>query len=166
MKTVSKFTTLLLALSLCISCSTDKCASKEDFLQTFDEFSNEFKSLRTEITDNESADFEKRFMDIIKSCYKKHRADLTLEERQEFWKSGLQYYVTTFDLDDKSSLTAALDDPFNVYVKDEVMDVIKESGFSYLSSLQQVVDIELPKLLELFSSEISKLSEELLNLLQ
>ena len=166
MTTVSKFITLLLALSLCISCKTDQCASKEDFLQTFDEFSTEFESNRTDLTDSENADFEKRFMDIIESCYKKHRADLTLEERQEFWKRGLRYYVTTFDLDDKSSLTAALDDPFNVYVKDEVMDVVKESGFSYLTSLQQVVDIELPKLLELFSSEISKLSDELLNIFQ
>ena len=160
MTAMMKSIPLLLVLCLCVSCNKDSCASKTDFLESFETFSTEFESKRHELSDNDSAAFEERFRSLIDNCYKKHREDLTLTERQDFWKSGLRYYVTTFDLDDKSSLTTALEDPFNTYVKDEVMELVKESGFSYLTALQQAVEIELPKLLEMFSTEISKLMED------
>ncbi len=166
MRAMIKNVSLLLVLCLYASCNKDNCATKAAFLETFEEFSSEFESKRLELTEDDNAAFEARFKSLIDNCYKKHKAELTLKERQDFWKSGLRYFVTTFDLDDKTSLTTALDDPFNNYVKDEVMELVKESGFSYLTSLQQAVEIELPKLLEMFSTEISKLMEEFSKMLQ
>ena len=151
-------------LLVSFSCKQDPCATKEGFLTSFENFTTEYEEKKSDLTDNEKAVFMERFKHLVNGCYKKYKPDMTLSEKQEFWKKGLSYYMSKFSNDDDIDLSKELEDPFGQYIKEEVIALVKESGFEFLSSLQEVVELELPKLMEVFSKEIQNMGQEILDL--
>lgn len=160
-----KFTTVFSLLLMCLlclqACKQDSCASKSGFLEHFDGFASEFEKKQGELDDATKLDYENRYKDIVNNCYKKFKADLTLEEKQDFWKKSLAFYVKRYEGQFSTELMKNIDDPFNQYLKEEVVELVKESGMTFIFSLQSIVKDELPKLMELFSSEIEKFGKEL-----
>ena len=165
---MSSFTKILLLASVILltSCQSDPCATKEGFLESFDTFMTDFDAARENLSDNKRDEMVVQFKGIVNDCYKKHKGDMTLEEKQDFWKNGLKFYITKFTSDTKINVSETLEDPFDQYVKDEVIALVKESGLGFLSTLQEAVEVELPKLMEIFASEIDKISQDLMKLFQ
>jgi len=155
---------LLIVILTVLSCKSDPCANKAGFLRTFQEFNTEFESNQAELPEEELVKYEDRFKNIVNTCYKKFKPDLTIMERQDFWKDAMAFYVRRYDGELSLDLTDKLDDPFFQYMKGEVMELIKESGATYLFSLQKVFKNELPKLMEVFSSEIENFGLELMDI--
>lgn len=156
---------VFLTLFQFFSCKEDPCSTKDGFLESFDTFITEYDKASTEMDTTLRADYDQRFRGIVNNCYKKFKPDMSLEEKQEFWKKSLRYYMGKYEGSVDLNLSSVMDDPFNQYIKDEVIELVKASGFGFLASLQEAVDIELPKLMEMFSSEIEKIGKEFLDLL-
>lgn len=156
---------LILIVTLAIfSCKSDPCTTKAGFLESFEAFNTEFKNKKAELTEENLVEYEDRFKNIVNTCYKKHKADLTLKERQGFWQDALSFYLSRYDGKFSLDLSDKMEDPFFQYMKDEFMELVKESGATYLFSLQQVFKDELPRLMEVFSSEIENLGNEIMNI--
>jgi len=149
------------SLMLVYSCKKDPCATKAGFLEHFSAFTTEFEEKKTSMDDEGMQNFEDRYKALINDCYKQHKADMTLKERQDFWKKSLAFYVDRYDGEFSTVLLEKLDDPFNQYLKDELIDITKESGMTFILSLQSIVKEELPKLMEVFADEIEKFGKEL-----
>lgn len=158
-------TIILVSLLQFYSCKPDPCATKEGFLQSFEAFQTDYEEVSAKMDTTLRAEYDDRFRGMVNTCYKKYKPEMSLEEKQEFWKKSLKYYMKRYDGEVDLDLSEALDDPFNQYIKDEVVELVKASGFGFLASLQEAVDVELPKLMEMFSSEIEKIGKEFLDLL-
>ncbi len=158
----SLITTLLFgSLIFLSSCKQESCATKESFLESFDEFLTEFQSNResAELNEEEKLVYEQQYKQLVNDCYKKFRAELSLKERQEFWKSSLRFILDRFDGEIDLNFKDQMDDPFNQYVKDELVAVVKESGLSFLLSLQEVFKDDLPRLMDTFSKEFEQIGK-------
>jgi len=143
------------------SCKQDSCSTKSSFLEHFDSFTSEFDTKKADLIEESKLEYENRYKDMVNNCYKKFKADMTLEEKQNFWKKSLSFYVDRYDGQFSTELVKNLDDPFNQYIKDEMIELVKESGMTFIFSLQSIVKDELPKLMEVFSSEVEKFGKEL-----
>lgn len=154
---------LIVAIAI-FSCKSDPCSSKEGFLESFANFNTEFENKKTDLSEENLVEYEERFQNIVNTCYKKFKPDMTIEERQDFWKGALSFYVSRYEGEFSLDLSDKMDDPFFQYMKNEVMELVKESGVGYLLSLQKVFKDELPKLMELFSSEIENFGKELMDI--
>jgi hypothetical protein len=162
----SIITTILLGgLIILASCKQDGCVTKEGFLKTFDGFITEFESKKNsvDLNEEEKLAYEQRYKQMVNDCYKKFRNELTLKERQEFWKSSLRFILDRFDGEVDLNFKDKMDDPFNQYVKDELVAVAKESGLSFLLSLQEVFKDDLPRLMETFSKEFEQIGKGFLD---
>lgn len=146
-----------------LSCKSDPCATKSGFLESFEKFNSEFEDQKAELEEESLVEYEDRFKSLVNGCYKKFKADMSLEERQDFWESSLSFYLSRYDGKLTADLGDKMDDPFFKYMKAEVMELIKESGAMYLFSLQKVFKNELPRLMEIFSSELENFGEELMD---
>jgi len=162
-KSIIIITSIIVTLS---SCNTDPCATKESFIKHFDSFVSEFETKKANLSSDEKQVYEDQYRDLVENCYKVHKGNMTLSEKQTFWKGSLAFYINRFEGDLVLQLTERMDDPLNQYIKDEVIGLVKESGITFLFSLQSVLKDELPKLIEAFSAEIQKLGDELINELQ
>lgn len=160
-----KITTLLFisvsTIFLLQSCNKDSCATKSGFLESFEAFSKEYDENKADLDEEKKMEYENRYRDIVNNCYKKFKDEMSLEEKQGFWKQSLSFYMNRYDGQFSANLLEKLDDPFNQYLKEEVVEIIKESGLTYVLSLQSIVKDELPKLMELFSDEIEKFGQQL-----
>lgn len=145
---------------LIISCSKEPCATKEDFLVSFDTY--------LEGTENESRQdtviFSQAYKDIVNNCYKKFREDLTLKERQEFWKKSFRNILDSYEGDLNINIQGEKGDPFNKYVMEEVKALIKDSGASFLLELQDFFKDDISRVMEVFSSELNNLAEEFMKM--
>ena len=74
----------------------------------------------------------------------------------------MKFMIGRFDGSIDLNITDQMEDPFNQYLKDEVVAVVRESGAGFLLSLQDLMKDDLPKLLETFSGEFEKLGREFL----
>jgi len=160
-----RFSTFALFL-LIVACNQDLCPSKTDFLESFESFTEEYDEASAKGDTSTWRKYEPRFGSLVNDCYKRFKPDMTLKEKQDFWKKALKFYVGKFDGQENVDLTEALDDPLGQYIKDEVIELVKESGFGFVASLQESLEMELPRLLEIFSSELEKMSDELMKIFQ
>jgi len=135
-------TILIFCTSLLIfSCKQDPCTTKDGFLASFETFKTEFEEKHEGLDDEAKEAYELRFQGIVNNCYKKFKPELSLKEKQDFWKGALQFYMTRFDGDFDLDFGSEMEDPFNQYVKDEVMEVVKASGAEFLVSIQEVFEV-------------------------
>jgi len=157
------YTLLISGLFLVFSCKSDPCGTKDGFLEHFDGFTTEFEAAKDKLDDESKLDYENKYKNLVNNCYKKHKEALSLEEKQDFWKKSLAFYVARYDGQFSEMLSQKADDPFNQYLRDEIIEVVKESGMGFVLSLQSIVKDELPKLIELFSKEMEKLGKDFFN---
>jgi len=148
-------------LMLLVGCKQDGCTTKEKFLESFDSFIIEFQTATKskDLTEEDKLAYENTLRELINDCYKKHRPELSLKERQEFWKKSLRFILDRFDGKIDLNVKDNMDDPFNQYVKDELVAVVKDSGSSFLFSLQDVFKDDLPRLMETFSEEFEQIGK-------
>ena len=143
-------------------CKSDPCANKNQFLESFDVFINEFNDKKTNYQDADRAEAEVKYRALVNDCYKKHKPDMTLKERQDFWVTSLKFIIDRYDGQFSLEMKDKMDDPFNQYMKDEVVATIRESGAGFLMTLQQSLADDLPQLMETFSEELQQIGQEFL----
>lgn len=158
----SLIATLLLG-SLCLftGCKQEGCTNKEQFLDSFEVFLTDFTAAGESNTleEAEKLKYENQYKQLVNDCYKKFREDLSLKERQDFWTNSLRFILDRFEGAENLNFKEEMNDPFNQYVKDELVSVVKDSGFSFLLSLQDVFKDDLPRLMETFSAEFEQISK-------
>jgi len=146
------------------------CANKVQFLETAEAFSVKFEESRstakgdmdTDAGAKETAQMSTEFRQLVNDCYKKFKAEMSVKERQDFWTNTLKYFLYSLDLNTKADLEELMNDPFNIYVKDEVVELVKESGIGFMMSLQELMSDDLPRLMDVFAEEIEKIGKEFL----
>lgn len=154
-------TLLIGSLILLTGCKQDGCSSKQKFLDSFDAFLSEFQSAAesTELSEADKLAYEDRYKALVNDCYKKYKPELTLKQRQEFWKGSLRFILDRFDGEVDLNFKDQMDDPFNQYVKEELVGLVQDSGLSFLLSLQDVFKDDLPRLMETFSEEFQQIGK-------
>lgn len=155
-------TFLLGSVFLMASCKQEPgCANKEQFLDAFEVFLAEFNSAgeSAELNEDQKLEYENQYKQLVNDCYKKFQPELTLKERQDFWTKSLRFILDRFEGAKDLNFKDEMNDPFNQYVKDELVSVVKDSGFSFLISLQDVFKDDLPRLMETFSEEFEQIGK-------
>ena len=163
--TIKSISAILLFCVIITSCTQDPCFTKDQFLGSFENLKTEIQESE-ELTENAKASYEQRYEDIVNNCYKKYKGDLTLDEKQEFWKSSLKIYMTLYEGEISKLMDDSDSDPFKQYVKSEVEEVIKDSGLSFIGDVSDILEEELPKLLEEVMGGLEKIGEDLLKLFE
>ena len=158
-----KYSILFFAALFLWACKKEQCASKAAFLESFEIYLTEKQPQQAE---QDSVIFDAIYRSFVNDCYKKFRDEMTLEERQEFWKSSLKHVLAQHDGEFNFNLGEQMKDPFNKYIGEEVKALIKESGFSFIMELQATFKEDLAVLMDLFSSQMDNLAEEMMKMFQ
>ncbi len=143
-------------------CKSDTCSNKKQFLESFDLFVKDFNEKQVNYQETDRAEAEVQYRALVNDCYKKYKPDMTLKERQDFWITSLKFIIDRYDGQFSLEMKDKMDDPFNQYMKDEVMAIIRESGAGFLMTLQQSLADDLPQLMETFSKELQEIGQEFL----
>jgi len=142
------------------SCSSGPCANKKQFLNSFGTFVEDVKKDK-DMDDAQALAYQDEYKGMIEDCYKKFRADMTLEERQDFWKESVIFYFKSGGKTIDLKLGSENDEELNEYVQDELEAVIKESGDDFEKIIQEVItENVLPALNDIFKG-IENLGKEL-----
>jgi len=160
MKSTNLILTFLLGALFFTSCQQDLCFTKDQFLDSYDAFIKELDEADDDISDNMKKDFEDRFQSLVENCYKQHKPDLTLKEKQEFWKSSVKYYVAK----EGNEITIKLSKPesdFEKYVEAEIKEVLEESGGVFFRTLEKIMEENIPDLIDNVAKELEKFAEDL-----
>lgn len=143
------------------ACQQDFCFTKEQFLETYGQFIHDLESQKEGLTIEEKAKFETRFQNIVEECYKKYKPEMTLKEKQDFWKSSVKYYFAKEGGNININISSKEKSDFEKYVETEISDVIKDSGATFLSSFENILEDKLPSLLDNIANELKKLAVDL-----
>ncbi len=160
------FLSFLIVLLLFSSCGQDPCQTKDQFLDSFKSFIEEFEQEGSELKEASKNEFETRYENIVNNCYKKFSEELSIEEKQDFWEASLGFYLEIYEGKMSELLSDADSDPFKKYVKDEVLSVIQTSGIDYLNSLAELLDNELPVILGSLLGDLGKMGQELFKIFE
>ncbi len=167
---------LLGIVALMVSCSVDNCGTKEAFLDTFQTFYDSVESRDKDDLKSNQHQIESEYKDIVNNCYKKHKDNLTLKERQDFWKSSVILYFKFPRKEFELSFGEEKDEEFNTYVEDELNQIITDSKDDFQQVIQDIISENIiPSLgnmldqlknvlgdgLKEFGNELEKVSEEL-----
>ncbi|NNF22739.1 MAG: hypothetical protein HKN67_12415 [Saprospiraceae bacterium] len=148
------------------SCTQDPCLTKDQFLKSTDSFFESFNESADALDVQSKADYEKRYEAFVNNCYKKYQEELSIKEKQDFWKKSLNFYLDLYDGKLESLLEEADEDPFKKYVKGEIEQLIKDSGTEYMNEIAELLGDELPKILESFLGDLEKLGQDLIKIFQ
>jgi len=162
MKRTNIFKLSILSLfSFCIvACSTGLCANKKQFLDNFDTFMQTIRN-DEDIDEKQSLTYQDEYKELIENCYKQYREEMTLQERQNFWKESVILYFKTGGKSLDLKLGSNNDEEFNAYVQEELETVIEESGDDFSRILREVVSQNLlPALNDIFKG-IENLGKDL-----
>ena len=164
MKYYSSRLLIFIMLLFIIACQQDNCSTKNQSLESFDQFLDEAEKNKDDKNDELRLQFEDRYKDLINTCYKKHRENLSLEERQDFWKKSVIYYFNRGgELSMELEIGSENDEAFNEYLQSELEQVIEDSGENFEKIIQNVIQENLlPGLNEIFKG-IENLGKELQN---
>ena len=165
MKSLRTFIIIVFSVSLFSSCQKDACVTKNQFLDSYNAFIKEIEDSKEELSASDKEAFETRFQNIVENCYKKYKPELSLKEKQDFWKSSIKYYLAK-EGDEINIKISKANDEFEEYVQNEIKEVIEESGTQFFGSLEKIVNENLPKLFEGFSNELEKFAKDLEDILE
>lgn len=160
MKSTYLIFSIVIGALLFTSCQQDLCFTKDQFLDSYNTFIKELEEEKDDITDTEKKTYEGRFQSLVENCYKKYKSELTLEERQEFWKSSVKYYVAK-EGDELTIKLSSKETEFEQYVEAEIKEVLEESGTVFFKSLEKIMEKNLPKLIDNVAKELEKFAEGL-----
>ena len=158
---------ILMLIFFLQSCSFSPCPNKKAFLEYSDSFFEEYHEERKELSVNEKKAYNKKFDALVEECYKPHKTDMTLKEKQGFWKDAF-FFITSNNAEYKDNGFSIEKDSYDLspYVEAEFEEVLKESGENFSETLQSLVDEELPKVIDKVVDEVGKLGEEIKKILE
>lgn len=144
-----------------ISCSNAPCATKGQFLNSFSSFVEDAKKSADTDTKEQRLVLEDEYKDMVNNCYKKHRASLTLKERQDFWKNSVIFYFSGGRKSLDFEIGTQNNEDFNNYVQEELESVINDSGDDFERIIQEVItENVMPALNDIFKG-IENLGKDL-----
>ncbi len=146
------------------ACKKDHCTDKASFLIAFDTYLE--NKARQTVSAKDTMLFDDAYRDLVNQCYKKFKPELTLEEKQDFWKRSIKHVLANRNKDIDLNISDNMEDPFHQYVMDEIKALIKESGSSFILELQSLLKDDLSQIIDLFSSEINRIGKDLLKFLE
>ena len=160
MKSTNLFFSFILSALFFTSCQQDFFFTKDQFIDSYDTFIKEMEKKGEDISEKEKSDYEARFKNIVETCYKKYKPELSLKEKQNFWKSSVKYYVAKEGNEISITLSAS-ETEFEKYVESEVKEVLEQSGTAFFNSLEKIMNDNLPKLIDNVAKEFEKFADDL-----
>jgi len=98
---------------------------------------------------------------LLEECYKKYKPELTRTEKNDFWKSSLRFYIEkeggilNLKFDDSEK------DPVREYIAKELEEMADSTAQDFEVFLEDVLDQELPKLIDSFVDKVEDLGNEI-----
>ena len=155
--------TLLACICLFVfnACQQDPCFSKQQFVDSSNAFFEEFqKKAASGLSENDKSDFETRYENMLESCYKKYKSELSDDEKAEFWQSTVRFYLKKeggiFNVDFNNQ-----DDPVRKYISEELESMADTSSAEFERLMENLLDNELPNLIDSFVGKVEEIGEEL-----
>jgi hypothetical protein len=143
------------------ACQQDACINKEQFISSFDTFTQEIDKIDSELDEALKTNFVSRYKRFVNNCYKKFKYQMSLKEKQSFWTKSVKSYFKLLDGDMSILFNDESDDPFYKYVQDEIQETVAESGDDFANVISNLVKKELPNYIDKFIDEVGKLNENL-----
>ena len=144
------------------SCNISPCPDKEAFIKKSDEFFKEYDKAYDEIDENKREKFQVDFDALIEDCYKKFKEEMTLVEKQSFWKDAFVFLAKNNSRKSEKGFSFDSDEfDLDPYVEAELEEVLKESGENFAESIEGILEVQLPKVIDKVVDEIGKLGDEL-----
>ena len=148
------------------ACNQDPCFSKDQFVDTSKAFFKSFEE-SSDQTKDEIKSFEERYENLLENCYKKHKDEMSIEERRDFWQSTISFYIEKeggvfnlkFSAEDE-------DDPVRKYIIDEFEEMSDSTAEEFSRFLEDVLEDELPDLIDSFVDKVEEIGGEIKNSLE
>lgn len=157
------FCTIILGL-LATSCNKYPCMTKGQFVESYKTFFKELDKKDDVPEEEVFADYND-YKSLVNDCYKKFEEELSLEEKQFFWKNSLVIVLKNYS--PKIREVIKEDKEFRTYVFEQIEKTVKSSSSDIADSLIKALEDELPDLIENLSDEFEnfgkKLIDEILN---
>jgi hypothetical protein len=154
---------IVLALSISfISCQQDACYNKNQFVNSYKAFFDEFEKNSDDLSKTDKKQYEVRYEKLLENCYKNFKSELSYDERKEFWKSSISFYlekeggifnIRFNEIND--------DDPLKKYIIAEIEEMSDSTTHEFADFLETVLDEELPDLIDSFVDKVGELGDEL-----
>jgi len=150
-----------LTINIFFACQQDPCLSKNQFIETSDNFFIQIEKVKKDLTEEQIVTFEDRYKNIVNNCYKKFKDELSQEEKQDFWIKSVKSYLKLHSGDINGLFNKDNDDPFNQYVSDEIEELIEESGDEFSSLISELIKKQIPTLIDMLLDKVGEFNEEL-----
>lgn len=141
----------------------DPCMNKDSFLESFEAFIEKVKALE-DVEDMDWANKDAKFEKYIKECYDRHKTDLSLAEKKDFWIKSMAYYHKKYGEGFYTKLSET-GDPLAEQVKREIEQTFNSSGEDVLAYIREVYGDDIEDTIDKVVKEVEKFGEELKNLL-
>ena len=159
-----KYFTLLFALLLLSSCAINPCPTAVKMQESMETLVDQ-ASDRAEKSDKPHwTRMDKTFNKLITECYDLHKAELSLNDKKDFWLNGIRYYKHRYGED----WYERMDDPDDILaqrIEEEIGDSIENSAEDVVEFLKEIYGDEIKEGIDEVVDEIEKLGEELKNIL-
>ena len=155
---------LMLGIS---SCSQDACSTKDQFVDSSNAFFEEFKEKSSDLSKKDISAYEERYENLLENCYKKFKDDMSIDERRDFWRSTINFYINkeggVFNLKFNGDYE---DDPVRKYIIDEFEEMSDSTAQEFSQFLEDLLEDELPNLIDSFVDKVEEIGEEIKNSLE
>lgn len=124
--------TTLLVCILFTSCQMSPCGfSKEQFKSSFQKLVKKAKEADRKASDPEWEADDSRFEELVTGCYENYEADMTFDEKRDFWIGAVKYLIYRYGW----GLLNELRDPDR---QDEIIRVVRENAEEVLDGAREI----------------------------
>lgn len=143
------------------SCDSGPCSTKAKFEMSFNSLIEDYKAQDGKMKKEDVQAYIDEFNELFQNCYKQYKEEMSLAERQNFWKKSI-VFITDGNLEmDSNSLSFNGDFNIDPEISAELEEVIKESGTKFVESISNLAKDELPKIIDRVVDEVERLGEEI-----
>jgi len=126
-------------------------------ISNYDKFISDVKTHHEKLDNSDWQDIDKELKGFVESCYEKHKDDMSLSEKVNFWKQTLSYGVYR----GSSEGTFQLD--LNIDYESEINELSSQGRKEIEAFIREELKPELGKTIDGVVKEVEKLGDELKN---
>jgi len=143
---------LLAVLSLFIlSCSAlDPCQNKDLFLKKHKDFVEQTLDSKKEFSKNDWNERDENFDQLVNECYKNVEADMTKEEKKEYWITNSKYLAARIKEDSDQSIESLTG----------IIESLSSDGVDFAEGLNEFLGEDLKTTFEDFEGEMKDIFDE------
>lgn len=136
---IASFTLFLLP-----SCSMSPCGySKTTFIKKFNGLVGEVKAAKRKVSDEAWEKDDRKFEQLATDCYQQYEAEMTFEEKRDFWLNAFRYLWYRYGL----SVIKEIRDPDT---QEEIVRIFQENADAFIDFVEELKNITKEELKGLF----------------